>query len=97
MPYLIWSKNGERIYITKSVFHIGKDSGSADFVISENKAISRAHADIICEDGNYYIVDTDSTNHTYIDGNVIKSGVEMLLVDGMKLRLANEEFVFKTH
>ena len=43
----------------------------------------------------YYILDTNSTNHTFINGTMIGSNSEMKLTSGDKVRLANEEFEFK--
>lgn len=42
-----------------------------------------------------FIVDTNSLNHTYVDGKQIPSGVETKLSDDSKFRLANETFAFR--
>ena len=94
MPYLIRSKNGEKILLDKPVFRIGKERSYVDYFIADNTAISRSHANIIERDGAYYIVDTNSTNHTYVDGMMIPSNQEIMLIDGANIRLANEEFRF---
>ncbi|MFR1949967.1 MAG: FHA domain-containing protein [Roseburia hominis] len=39
-------------------------------------------------------MDTNSTNHTYVNGVMIRSNEEVVLSEGDKIRLANEEFVF---
>lgn len=94
-PYLIRRRNNERIPINKPAFRIGKEKSYVDYFIGDNSAISRSHANIINRDGKYFIVDTNSTNHTYINGVMIQSNVEMELAHGMNLRLANEEFEFR--
>ena len=43
----------------------------------------------------YSIIDMNSTNHTYINNQMIQSGVEVKLNDGDKVKLGNEEFEFK--
>ncbi|MBQ8802266.1 MAG: FHA domain-containing protein [Tyzzerella sp.] len=94
-PYLIRTKNNERIELNKPVFRIGKEKSYVDYFISDNTAISRSHANIITRDGEYFVVDTNSTNHTYINGMMIQSNVETKIEDGAKIRLANEDFDFK--
>ncbi len=93
-PHLIRLKNGERIDINKPVFRIGKEKSYVDYFIADNTAISRSHANIHTENGEYFIEDTNSTNHTYINGNLINSSVKTKLKSGDKVKLANEEFTF---
>lgn len=93
-PYLTRIKTGERVYINKPVFRIGKEKSYVDFFIADNTAISRSHCNIHCENGAYFIEDTNSTNHTYINGKIINSNVKVKLSNGDKVRLANEDFTF---
>lgn len=95
-PYLIRAKNNERIELNKPVFRIGKEKSYVDYFISDNTAISRSHANIVNRDGEYFVVDTNSTNHTYVNGMMIQSNVETKLTEGTKIRLANEDFTFYT-
>ena len=93
-PYLLRLKNNERIQLSKPVFRIGKERSYVDYFISDNTAVSRSHANILIKGTEFYIVDTNSTNHTYVNGNMIQSNVETKLEHGSKVRLANEEFEF---
>lgn len=95
VPYLLRLKNNERILLNKPVFRIGKEKSYVDYFISDNTAISRSHADIMKREEGYYVVDRNSTNHTYVNDRMIQSGEEVLLEDGTKVRLANEEFEFQ--
>lgn len=95
MAYLIRRKNSEKIPIDKNDFYIGKEKSFVDYFISDNPAISRSHANITIKNGEFYIVDTNSTNHTFIDGKMIPSGVEVKLESGSELTLANEKFDFQ--
>lgn len=95
-PYLLRGSNNERIYIDKPVFHIGKERSYVDYCISGNATVSRSHADIISRNGQFFIVDNNSTNHTYVDGQMIPSNTEVALSHGTKIRLSNEEFEFLT-
>lgn len=93
-PHLIRNKNNEKIILNKPVFRIGKEKSYVDYFISDNTAISRSHANIITRENEYFIMDTNSTNHTYVDGIMIPSNSEVSLTHGARVRLANEEFVF---
>lgn len=93
-PYLLRIKNNERIELNKPVFRIGKERSYVDYFVSDNTAVSRSHANIINRDNEFYIVDTNSTNHTYVNGSMIQSNVETKIEHGTKIRLANEDFEF---
>lgn len=93
-PYLLRIKNNERIELNKPVFRIGKERSYVDYFVSDNTAVSRSHANIINKDNEFYIVDTNSTNHTYVNGSMIQSNVEIKIEHGTKIRLANEDFEF---
>lgn len=94
-PHLIRLKNNEKIPLNKPVFRIGKEKSYVDYFISDNTAVSRSHANIINRDGEFFVVDTNSTNHTFVNGGMIHSNVETRLSHGTKLRFANEEFEFR--
>lgn len=96
-PHLIRVKNSERIPLNKPVFRLGKERSYVDYFINDNTAVSRSHANIISRDGEYYIVDTNSTNHTYVNGAMIQSNEEVKMEHDTKIRLGNEDFVFKLH
>ncbi len=96
-PHLIRTKNNEKIPLNKPVFRIGKERSYVDYFIGDNTAISRSHANIINHNGEFFVVDTNSTNHTYVNGGMIQSGVETKLSHGTKIRLANEDFEFRLY
>ena len=73
---------------------IGK-SASNDICISDNPAVSRVHAIITRFDGDYRIQDNGSTNHTFVNGIVLRGAQEKLLSAGDRILLGNEEFIFK--
>lgn len=96
-PCLIRAKNNERIDLNKPVFRIGKEKSYVDYFIGDNSAISRSHANIVTREGEYFVVDTNSTNHTYVNGQMLQSNVEMKIAHGAKIRLANEDFEFRLY
>ena len=95
VPVIIRSRTGEKIKIEKPIFCIGKSNQGVDYQVTDNNSVSRRHAYIINVNGVYYLRDNKSTNHTYLGGKIINSGTDVMLIDGSKFKLANEEFVFK--
>lgn len=93
-PYLIRIKNGEKVIIDKPRFRIGKENSYVDYFIGDNTAISRSHADIIVKGNSYYLVDLNSTNHTFVNGVMLQNGEEKQIMSGNRIRIANEEFDF---
>ncbi|MBQ8086456.1 MAG: FHA domain-containing protein [Lachnospiraceae bacterium] len=94
-PYLIRVNTDERIMITKQTFKIGKAGMGVDYTISGNGAISRVHAIITGKDGEYFIKDNKSTNHTFVNGKSVDEGESEKLTDNCKIVLGDEEFIFK--
>lgn len=96
-PHLLRNKNNEIINLTKPVFRIGKEKSYVDYFVSDNTAVSRSHANIITRGNKYYIVDTNSTNHTFVNEKMIPSNAETEIHHGDKIRLGNENFEFKLY
>lgn len=96
-PYLIRIRTDEHIPLTKPVFRIGKEKSYVDYFVSDNSAVSRSHANFVTRNGRYYVIDTNSTNHTFVDNQMIESNVEREITHGMRVRLADEEFEFRAY
>lgn len=92
---IIRRKNGESATIVKPNYTIGKERAKVDFCIPDNNSISRTHARIVCRGGVYYLVDNNSTNYTFVNGNKITAGQEVKLNSGDKIKFADEEFDFR--
>lgn len=89
-------RNGERVYITKNNFFIGKADKSDipnDYIV-RNNAVSRNHAYLQLTPNGATITDNNSSNGTFVNGERIPSQVNRELKQGDVVRLANEEFVF---
>lgn len=95
--HLIRQKTNEKIEMKGSLLRIGREKDYADYCIADNPAIGRSHAYIIERNGEYFVVDTNSKNHTYVNEIRIQSNVEEKLMHGTSVRFANEEFIFYTH
>lgn len=93
-PYIIRTKTGERVEVNKPVFRIGKERSYVDYFVADNAAVSRSHANIKSENGKYFIEDTNSTNHTFVNGRMIPVNTDKELCNGDHFRLGNEEFEF---
>ena len=88
-------KTGEQILIDKDMFRIGKEPNYADYCIRDNSAVSRSHAVITVFGGQYYVTDTNSTNHTFVDDRMIQSNNQTEIMNGSKIKFGNEEFEFR--
>lgn len=85
---------GETISLNKPVFRIGKERSYVDYFVTDNNTVSRSHADIITRGNRHYVVDLNSKNHTYLNGQMLEPQCEEELHEGDILKLAREEFVF---
>ena len=96
MPYLIRISTQERIPITKSQFRIGRGSQYPDYNIRDNRSVGHSHAIIVKRGSDYYVMDTNSKNHTFLndDPTPIPPNTEIKLEHGMKVIFANEAFEF---
>lgn len=94
-PYLIRKRTNQKIDISKDIFRIGKEQSYVDFFVNDNTAISRSHADIVKRGDEYFIIDNNSLNHTYVNGEQIQSQVPTLLKDFDTVTLADEFFEYR--
>ena len=92
--YLIRNRTNERIPIQGERFCIGKDRELADYCISDNAAVSRVHAAIEKHGEQYFIIDSNSTNHTEVDGRMIPGSIPAEIRSGTRIRIADETFEF---
>lgn len=93
-PTIVRKKTGERFTVNKLSYRIGKKRELCDLYVSDNKYISRNHADILTIGDRYYIIDRGSTNKTYINDKVIPAEQKIEIFSGTRIRLGNEDFVF---
>ena len=94
-PALIRIKNNEKVVINKNEFLIGKEPSKVDYCIFDNSAISRVHAKVLCKNGEFFVVDNNSTNHVYVNGMLIERNSEVRLTHGARVRLGDEDFEFR--
>lgn len=92
--YLIDHYQRHQLLITKPSIVIGTDREKADFIISENKTVSRQHAVIYIKTDRYYITDNHSTNHTYVNEVMLHPGEIKEIFPGDMIRVANVSLEF---
>lgn len=93
-PSLFRVLTEETILINKPVFRLGKERSYVDYFITNNNAVSRSHADIVTRGSRYFVIDLNSKNGTYINGEMLPVQYETEIFDGDRLKLGNEEFIF---
>lgn len=91
---LIRRRTGQSVVINQQIFRIGSAGGYVDFYIADNPAIGGWHADITEADGNWYIMDRNSANHTYVNGVMAQPMQAVRLRNGEVITLADEDFEF---
>lgn len=94
-PRLVRERNQEIIFLQKDVFRIGRKREVVDYCIEGNPTIGRCHAVIVKKGDMFYIVDAGSKNHTYVNGMMIESNVEVPLENQAVIKLSDEGFVFE--
>lgn len=94
MAILVKTKTGEKVTIGKREFKIGKERSKVDYCITNN-SVSRIHAIITFENGDYYIKDNNSTNYTYVNGEAIAASQKVKLNNNDRIKFSDEEFQFK--
>ena len=92
---LLCRRTGVRTQIAQQVFRIGKSCTAADLCVDDNPTVSRRHAEIRVRDGACFLVDQNSTNHTYVNGRELVPQTECLLTEGCVIRFADEEFIYQ--
>lgn len=83
----------ERILLNKSPILIGRLADSVDFVI-ENRAVGKIHAEVKKIGEQYFIIDLNSVNGTYVNDERLICNMETQMKDGDKITLANETYMF---
>lgn len=83
----------EKVRIDKDCFAIGRKAEKCDLVIPD-KSVGRLHAEIMNIQDEYYIIDKDSKNGTYVNDERVAGDREVKLNNGDRIMLANVEYIF---
>ena len=91
MAVLQWVDDPDRLYpIMGKVIAIGR-SYRNDIVLDDTK-VSRHHARIEERAGKYYVIDMESTNGIFVNGQQV---AEEVLTDGCKILIGMTDLIFK--
>lgn len=93
VAYIIVKDNNkeETRYRLEAVNKIGR-SITNDIVLNSN-LVSKEHADIIESDGSYFIIDKNSSNGTFVNGQIVDSNIELLNGDIIEIGDYKIEFI----
>lgn len=89
---IMLQEDGRWMVMCEDSVYLKKDNAYKQYI--DDKTISRKHADIITRGNKYYIYDHNSTNHTFVNNEIITPKKEVEIQDGYVIKLAGEEFVF---
>ena len=81
----------ESVHIGKNSVVIGSMTGSCNYLLSA-RGVSRLHAKVVYKDDGMYILDMNSTNGTYLNGELIQAGKEYKLEEGDMISIAAVQF-----
>lgn len=88
------SATGERIQLNHQGVLIGRSPERCKVVLPLN-AVSREHAEIKFDQGNYFIVDLESRNKTFVNNKVITPRTPTPLKDGDGIKICDFLFCFR--
>lgn len=90
----LMDEGAEKEYRMKDILmNIGREIGSCELVIVSDKFVGRNHALIYTKNNNFFIVDLNSKNGTFVNGERI-CGLKKLEGE-CRLKIANTEISFK--
>lgn len=93
--YLINMITGEKVYLDKEVFKIGRHEDKNDYVL-DDKSVGRFHIQIDSSQNGVFITDLGSKNGTFINENRLFPYTKSNLKKGDFLRLAGVTFSFNS-
>ena len=87
-------KPARDVLIHKERVVIGRDKSYSDLCL-ETDTVNRVHAVIKFLEGAYYLIDINSRNGTYLNGQALTDGRLWLLRDGDRIAFADRTFRFR--
>ena len=85
--------NGKSKPINRKLISIGR--GKENQIVIADIKVSRQHALIKLEKDEYYLIDTGSTNATFLNDNRIPSGKKVKLKNGDKIKVGQTVLNFR--
>lgn len=97
-PLVLQSTNLEsriKFNIESFPYTIGRQYGSVDGVIENQKTVGRVHCKVSQISGKYYIEDMNSMNGTFVNNKRLTQGEKAMINKGDMVRVSKIEFVVK--
>ncbi len=85
----------QEIPISNVIFRIGQNLGDIDYAVADNTSVSRHHADIMRKGNEFFILDNNSTNHTFVNEKQAMPGEYVPIKGGDIIRLSDVSFRFE--
>ena len=92
--YLLRESTKEKIHLPDAGLVMGKDPQQSDYCIAENQAVSRRHAQLEKLDGEWNLIDLNSLNGTYKNGERLVGNIANRLENKDVIFLADERFIY---
>ncbi|MGL5150376.1 MAG: FHA domain-containing protein [Clostridium sp.] len=96
IAYLVSNNNGanERITVNKEEYIIGRLKQQVDYPI-QNQTVGKIHAKLCYRNSDFYLIDLESKNGTFINGERVIALKEYKLSDGDEVSFSNSPYIFK--
>lgn len=99
---VIWleeKKSGNRVQITHDNFHVGRKLDTDDIVdyavLTATPYMGSDHCYFVCHGSQMFVVDNNSFNGTWVNGQRITPGTEVPIEQGTIIRMADVTFVVR--
>lgn len=96
--WLISKRDGSRIDLTKPLIRVGRQRPDIDIDLRHNIHVGHHHAKLIRLSGGYTVIDDNSSNHTYVNHQMVKENTlpanPVLLKNGDLVVFADEAFEY---
>lgn len=92
VAFLVERRSGREFSLARFTTTLGRDREN-DLILNDDRTVSRQHASIIFDNGNFYIMDRGSKNGTRVNGKKV-SGERTLISSGDTLCIGITEFSF---
>lgn len=95
MVRVVRVETNESAPLDRPYYVIGSKAGSVDFLVRDNRVVSRRHAAVVTKGSEYYLVDLGSKNGVFLNGERLPRETETPLRIGDVFILANDKFTLQ--
>ncbi|MCQ2417728.1 MAG: FHA domain-containing protein [Oscillospiraceae bacterium] len=92
---LIRLKTQEEYPLTDAVVRVGRDRADLGIALQDNLHVGRDHAELRGTQDGYVLVDKKSSNHTYLNGQMLEPYKEYYLKNGDQIVFADDKFEYQ--